>query len=415
MKRPGLAFFLTFVATVLAIAFALQFDRTMEAVIIGIGGLFLQWLTSRRSRFKGEELADASYFFGFLLTLSFLTIGLYKLGGAARGQAMTNAMLGFLEELAAGLVLTVVGLLLRQVSILSPAAIRAGSEVPSDQSDVLVKKLDRLVEVWTSRPEHLILDRLQESQTLTRETAGKLQTGVNAAIASISTALKQLEEATTKATESMERSASRVAGELESATQEIGKAVTSIRLSFAAQTDELTNEARRVAAAANKMTADRATEFDNHVTTWKEALERARKTLGKAHEDFEEAYRRGLGSFSDAGGTFQALAEEAASQVASLPDPSERLSRLWEGVRQLEASLTKAISGSTTEFNALTERTHRLREGLTLVGTAAGGLATALRSGGDDLTRELRREIEQMTRLLEEYVALVSRMMRAAR
>jgi ABC-type Fe3+ transport system permease subunit len=88
------------------------YGRPEAALITGVAGLVLHWLLTAKPQHDGE-LADASYFFGFLLTLIFLAAGLVSLGSSiASGPAV---VVGFLKDLGAGLVLTIVGLLMRQM------------------------------------------------------------------------------------------------------------------------------------------------------------------------------------------------------------------------------------------------------------------------------------------------------------
>jgi uncharacterized membrane protein YedE/YeeE len=51
------------------------YGRPEAALIAGVAGLVLHWLLTSKPQHDGE-MADASYFFGFLLTLIFLAAGL---------------------------------------------------------------------------------------------------------------------------------------------------------------------------------------------------------------------------------------------------------------------------------------------------------------------------------------------------
>jgi hypothetical protein len=127
MRRQRFVFLTTFVLSAAAIAPFVFFGHPLGALAAGTFGLLIHWSLSASDDDDGE-LADASYFLGFLLTLVFLTVGLYKLGAppivdaSGRGIASTQLVLGFLRDLAAGLTLTIVGLTVRQVRTLTSEA-----------------------------------------------------------------------------------------------------------------------------------------------------------------------------------------------------------------------------------------------------------------------------------------------------
>src|SRR5512133_292718 len=127
VTRHALRFVATFLPTAAAVGALVLTGRPEAALAAGVAGLVLHWLLTSKPQHDGE-LADASYFFGFLLTLIFLAAGLVALGSAAAtGPAV---VIGFLKDLGAGLVLTVVGLLMRQVRTL--AAVERGAPTPND-------------------------------------------------------------------------------------------------------------------------------------------------------------------------------------------------------------------------------------------------------------------------------------------
>src|SRR5690606_73912 len=126
MNRQSTVFAITFVIAAAAVAGLVYLGRPLYALGAGAAGSLVHWATARGGGHEGE-VADASYCCGFLLTLVFLGVGLYRIG-AQSAAGGTIDILGFLEDLAAGLMLTVTGLLIRQVRTLAgsraaPAAV----------------------------------------------------------------------------------------------------------------------------------------------------------------------------------------------------------------------------------------------------------------------------------------------------
>jgi len=114
--KTSRVFLVTFLPTAAGVGALVLNGRPEAALIAGVAGLILHYLLTGKPQHDGE-LADASYFFGFLLTLIFLAAGLVSLGASiASGPTV---VIGFLKDLGAGLVLTIVGLLMRQVRTLS--------------------------------------------------------------------------------------------------------------------------------------------------------------------------------------------------------------------------------------------------------------------------------------------------------
>src|SRR5438045_9740112 len=106
-------FLFTFAPTAAAVAALVLNGRPEAALIAGVAGLVMHWLLTAKPQHDGE-MADASYLFGFLLTLIFVAAGLVSLGSSiAPGRASD---IGFQKALGAGFVLQIVGLVMRQMS-----------------------------------------------------------------------------------------------------------------------------------------------------------------------------------------------------------------------------------------------------------------------------------------------------------
>ena len=383
MNRQALRFFVAFLASAAVVAWFVYDGRPLYGLGAGFGGLLLHWALSRGGDRDGE-VADSSYFFGFLLTLVFLTVGLYRLGvQAAAGSSVQ--ILGFLEDLAAGLALTIAGLLIRQVRTLAGA--RAAGDQANDVQRQLANNLTSMIELWRARPEHQVLDVLEQSRSVARDAAQQLDRNIAAAGARMLESVERLDQATMAATQSMTRAASGVSTTMSEMSQ------------------RLEVEIQHVLTAVQKA----ASQHEQQLDLWRTSLEHARTSLDQAHTGLDEQYRRSMEGFAASGEAFAQLAQKTTSYVERLPNPAERLAGLWDGVRQLETDLIEAIGGSVMELGTLRERAEQLRMSLETLGGSTDRAAAQIGSGGDKLAGSLQRELAQMNEIIEEYVALLEK------
>lgn len=468
MNRQSAAFFLTFVVTAVLVGGFVYVGAPLYALLAGLAGLLLHWVLSNRLAHGGDrdgEVADASYFFGFLMTLVFLAVGIYRIGmpstpGAAAGDTVN--VLGFLVDLSAGLMLTIAGLVIRQVRTLahsanalesagsdtslgSDASLDAGATSDTGVAQArptpaaqlleaqreLTQSLKEAADLWRARPEHEVREQLRESRSVAHDAAQNLERSVASASARIAESVGRLDDATSDATQAMTRAASSVGSSMAEVAQrmevEIEHALDSVRGSVTQTLRRMDTEItsaleairqQRIAAdaaltaaraAGDEMMAEARTHQEQQLELWRANLDQARAALAQAHDSLDDEYRRGLSGFAASGAAFAELASAAASQVQSLPNPAERLAGLWDGVRQLEADLSDAIAGSVEQLNDLSSRSAELRESLARLAGSADSTATRIGTGTDRLSGSLQRELQQMNDIIDSYVALLEK------
>jgi hypothetical protein len=262
---------------------------------------------------------------------------------------------------------------------------RVAVESTSDVQRQLADNLKAMIELWRARPEHQVLDVLEQSRSAARDAAQQLDRSLAAAGTRMLEAVERLDEATVTATQSMTRAASGMSSTMSEMSQ------------------RLEVEVQHVLDAVQKA----ATQHEQQLELWRTSLEHARTSLDHAHTGLDEQYRRSMGGFAASSEAFTELAERTADQVRSLPDPAERLAGLWDGVRQLETDLIEAIGGSVMELGALRERVEQLSSSLEQLGSSSDRTAELIGSGGGKLAGSLQRELAQMNGIIEEYVALL--------
>lgn len=382
MRKHSWAFLLTFLPAAAAVAALVLAQRTGGALAAGIAGLVLYWALSTSPTHDGE-LADASYFFGFLLTLVFLAAGLVALGGATlSGPA---GVLGFLRELGAGLTLTIVGLMMRQLRTLASTG-RSEAASPDSLTEAqreLAQAMRVLIRALEHRPQEIAAGELQDTRTRAREATEGLERNVVQAAERIDVSMRQLEQSTTTVTSSLLRAGSGLSDALTTNVERIQLEIAGTLAAFATQ--------RR--------------QIEASIGDARNAAEETQRRLAEQMAGHADA----LSQVSAAGTAFVALAERVKHEVQTLPNPGERLAGLWDDVRSLESALSASIAGATVQLTALGARSDDLSAALARLEQSTGNAAGTIERGGAELGESIRRELAQMNQVLDEYTRLFER------
>lgn len=413
-KKHGRVFFFAFALTAGAVAALVLTHRLAAALGAGTAGLLLHWWLSAGKENDGE-LADSSYFFGFLLTLIFLAAGLFTLSPAAGSTKGPDLPL-FLTELGSGLVLTIVGLMVRQVRTLSSVG-RAAPEAATALTDAqrgLAEAMQALVQALKNRPEEIAANELRDTRAKAREAAESLEQTTVRATQRVEASIIKLEDATITVTSAMLRAASGLGESLTTNTQRMQIEVAAVLTLLETQRVGLEESLRRSEVAAATTQREISEQLKAQLDEWRVTLQASRAFLVAAHESIDGEYRRGLETLTSAGATFSELAEKVSRDVEALPDPAERLTGLWDGVRSLERTLTSSIGGACEELETLAQRSSELSTALVKLERTTGSAAGNIERGGAELGETLRRELTQMNQLLEEYTRLLERKLVAA-
>ena len=377
MSKHATKFVATFIPTAAAVGGLVMTQRSPAALAVGVAGLLVHWLITRSAHSDGE-LADASYFFGFLLTLIFLAAGLATLGTntVAQGPAV---VLGFLKDLGAGLVLTIVGLMMRQVRSLA----HAEQDTPDSLSDAqreLAQAMRVLIRALDSRPQEVAARELQDTRARARDAAEGLEKNVTMAVERIDESMRKFEQTTTSVTTSLMRAASGLGDSLttnlERIQLELGATLTALEV----QRRQIEDSVRQAATVGDETQRALGQQMQNHVAA--------------------------LASLSAAGASFNELAEQVKRDVRALPNPGERLAGLWDDVRALETTLASSIGGATEQLATLSRRSDELSAALLKLERSTGTAAVNVENGGKQLGETLKRELTQMNAVLDQYTRL---------
>ena len=421
MKRQGAVFVATLLPSAAAVATLVLRDEPLLAVAAGTTGVLLHWVASRDSDRDGE-IADSSYFFGFVLTLVFLAVGLHVLSTSSVAPSVvvdpqqprrgSEIVLGFLQDLAAGLSLTIVGLVVRQVRTLSAARVSAPDPAVAWQTAMqkeLGQSIGALIDALRTRPEAIAARELTDARSHAREAVDHLDRSIAAASGTLAASVGQLNAAVDAVTTGLLRAGSMLGTSLAETTQRIEAEVGQVLSTLEGQRRESTEALREAHAASAAIRAEAAAHMQTYLHQWKEALDQARSALTETHQALDVEYRRGLEGFAASGRAFAELADRAAKDVEALPNPAERLTGLWNGVRAMETDLVDTMRGVHRELMTLRERSEQATRSLQALTGSADGAAAVLGSGSTKLGEALQRELQQMNGIIDEYTTLLER------
>lgn len=407
MSKQGRVFLLVFVPAAAIVAALVARGLSIVAVSVGTVAVVLHWWLSAR-RGTDSEIADSSYFFGFLLTLVFLASGLLMLRAPAEGGRVDVTR--FLGDLAAGLVLTIVGLVVRQIRTLSapsPSTTDSRGAGLSDAQRELAEAMRVLVAALQQRPEEVAVREFDDARARARTAAEELERHIAQSSTRMSAAVTSLEEAVNSAATTLTRSGSTLGSALDQAAERLQIHVTQVLRVIDAQRAALEESLRATQTTAEQTQREVGEQMRAQLAEWRTSLEQAHTFFTNTHAAIEAEYRRGVEAVSSAGRTFAELGERVAGEIEAMPNPADRLTTLWTSVQQLEAKLAASVDEASAQLAALSGRAREASTMLDEVGRSADVAARSVERGGVELGAALHDELQQMIRILEEYTALL--------
>jgi ABC-type transporter Mla subunit MlaD len=419
MSKQGRFFLLAFVPAAGVVAALVARGMPIVAVGVGTFAIVVHWWLSARSG-SDSEIADSSYFFGFLLTLVFLASGLLMLRAPTDGGRIDVTR--FLGDLAAGLVLTIVGLVVRQIRTLSapasssagnsPANVQAGDSPGiggglTDAQRELAEAMRVLVAALKQRPEEVAVREFDDARARARTAAEELERHIAQSSSRMTAAVSSLEEAVNSAATTLTRSGSTLGSALDQAAERLQIHVTAVLRVIDTQRTALEESLRATQATAEQTQREVGEQMGAQLAEWRSSLEQAHAFFANTHAAIEAEYRRSVEAMSSSGKTFAELGERVAGEIEALPNPADRLTTLWASVQQLEAKLAASVDEASTQLGALSGRAREASTMLDEVGRSADVAARSVERGGAELGVALHDELQQMIRILEEYTALL--------
>lgn len=378
------------------------------SLIIGALAIFVHWGLTRDER--DEESADASYFLGFLLTLVLLAAGLWDLGQDVRPGSTAN-VLPFLYDLAYGLMLTVVGLAVRQVRVLGtiPTLLAPDEALRKELGALIAAQKDLATSIVSlaSRLDGSVLGetvrRTDSALSKAQEAASMLGMRIAASTSSMESAIEKLEKSVTGTAIRLEVSTGKSLGDMERhvelATSKIGAVLETIEQ----QREQVAASLRRSTEEAERTQREIGSEINEQLAEWKRSLDTTHGTLVALHAGIEDEYGRGMKAVGLATQSFTRLSQQVVEQVEGLPNPSERLAQLWHGIQRLDELLARSAREASGRLIELGDSSVKARDAIGSLASSAGASAQQIRAGGQQAGAALETELGQIRRILDEF------------
>ncbi len=393
-QRALTGWFVTAVAAGGTVLFA--FDD--GAGTIGAAFVMLAYFVAvgRRVRWRfGEDAADSLYFLGFLFTVSLLAFSFLRLDGS--GKAGLESVLAAVGQ---GLLLTVWGLLGRQVAILHSGT--ADHVVPVEpavlaqpvlQAPLSDERAEPAIRAGTPAD-----DAVREASAAARKlkvVAAQLERAASA----LSRAGTTIATSTSVLVESVEQSSQHIAGASMQSAKDITAAAQRIRDQLQDGVGEITSSFGAVAGT-----------LDKHGKLLRDATETeanaALASLRKLNALGEES--RALATTATQ--AMRANARLLAEQASAIPDPSFPMAQYAKALTEAARAIKESGSESARAAQTITAGLGDLGKRMRAMSEETGGVMDAAK----ETLVKTRNHFELFRKLEEEYVALVEEVSRRA-
>jgi outer membrane murein-binding lipoprotein Lpp len=136
--------------------------------------------------------------------------------------------------------------------------------------------------------------------------------------------------------------------------------------------------------------------------------------LVDGHQTLDSEYRRGLLAVSAAGRSFTQLSNQVAADIQRLPNPTERLESLWTGVEGLDERLRKSLGGASERLDTLATQTQATSASVERLAQSLRAASSQIERGGSEVSDTLQRELRDLGKVLDDFVALLERRIETA-
>jgi hypothetical protein len=392
MRKQSSLFLVIFALTGGAVFALARAQKPEFAAVAGIVGLLLHWMLSSGND-SDVELPDASYFLGFLLTLVLLAAGLWSLAGAGvstTARASGAVLYQFLYDLGAGLTITIAGLAIRQVRTLS-----ATRQLASAQSVGVASPLEpvlrELIEAVNRLPENIHNREQSDPGVRAARSTEHLEHALAESAPRIIASMTRLEDSIMSTAATMTRTSSTLGDALMQNSERINAQIGNVL--------ELIVKER----------AAMLEQFDE----WSRSLATAHALLTDGHATLDTEYRRGLLAVSAAGRTFSQLSNQVSSDIQRLPNPTERLDKLWTNVEALDQRLRTSLGDASARLDALGAQALATNASVERLSESLRAASAKIERGGGDLMATLDRELRDLSKVLDEFTDLLDQRVHA--
>jgi hypothetical protein len=370
--------------------------RTVFATVLL---LVFTMLALRDTSKEPEEATDAPYFLGFVFTMVSLVGGLLDIRESLSDDRW---IAGLVLELGYALLLTVLGLVIRQFLALA---------LPDDQADpqgpVAFPGFDhdtwlrQVVQPMASIVAQLSAVTSRGEVGATAAAITNFDAGVRQATQRLATAIGQHADTMQERDEVLRTNMQhlrvfedRIRGALEELNEKMDTFVRQSKLVFTSLTE--------VAEQGTKVNRD---VLDQTRTT----LEERRAELAGMRAATEDEWRQALNALRDSSRDLERVGVTMVQAVDQWPNPVDKLTGLWATLDDKEKQLSEAIDAVTQRLKGVGEAAGTTAGSVRALGASADAGATQMGEGARAVRESLDKEAQAMMRLVDELYAFIIR------
>lgn len=409
-RSPTKAFFLYLVVGVLPIGAGPRWHFAVALLaILGYSYVIYRLLSDRGplGDERGAEMSDSVYFLGFLQTMGVLG-GAFLLARDAGADRL-------LESVGLGVILTLAGLAVRvglslsfgttggvsvagagQTSASVPGGVAGATEVLSagQIADIqeYVSRLDGATREMATKIKRMAgasegaMEALLRKQEVLREQIDQWQDGVN-----------QLQGMFGSVTNSLEKT-------VNDSLATVGKSFVESAEDFTAQVGMARENLQRALAGAHAQQVELNGIIAQNLTATADATDNIQRLSARQLQDF--------GGVID---NIARLAEDVRIRTQSIPNPADILSAGLQQMAAAAGDTSRALQGtsaaaqdSARSLALVTTSAEKIPSSLQTVGPGVEAAVIDLRKEVEASAKELRRQVESIDALLEEFARLVA-------
>lgn len=330
-----------------------------------------------------EEMVDANYFLGFLLTLSYLSLSL-ALQDSGGTTGSSSWLLHFTRDMGVGLGFSVVGLLARQVPLLT--APPKGGDPSNSQGGSSARVVSNVNQ--SSGAAAPFASATTDSSLID----GRFEGLIAALHKELETAIKEVGSAGSTLRGQVTEQGERLSGAVRDIAEKLRTAQSNL--------DTAIGEAGARLEATQRRYSDQA---EQQLATWTRTVEDAQARLIAAQSALDGRVGEALEAIVTSSDSLSSHAAEMVSRIQQLPDPSRHLQGVWSRLAEAETAFTAAVTRGSTAIGELTEASKTSVPALQSIGSTTADVSRQNR----ELQAAIEADIQRVTGLIEELFELL--------
>ncbi len=391
---------------------------------------------ARPWRSANPETQDSIYFLGFLMTLTYLVIGLL----GAEEEMTSEWIHAFLSELGIALGFSIMGLGLRQLVTLGPAESTPTAVAPAPAVEFSEASARRVADLFAEALKPVSkrfdesartgIEALNEGHDKLRKSLDRLQEGATEAAKSLGKASEEIassaEKASAEARKAIEETNRTITDQLETSSRisrALGKHLEDLEATVRAlvnQVQRIGSDVEEAAGKVHRTSEEMAASLEESekliagsvthtARTWKEQLDDARRDLAQFNRTWREEKVAGLDEVKRLTEELRKLGAAVHASVETIPSPGERVEAIWRTLDEGEERITAASGGMSQALGNLDKEIQALAGRVDASGRSLEGGSERVRKALAEEATEIKRLVDELYGVMESKINTLGR------